>query len=94
MNKIATDKKVDFILQDNTKVFKQEVLHSAAGYYVGRLCEDPEFGFIAPYCRDSEYDTKEGAEKLLKYWWLQDMDEGDMDEDDIPYKYIQDDIPF
>ena len=56
------------VLGDGTIVFEQEVLQSNAGWYVGRRCKDPEFGFIAPYCRDSEYDTEEGARKLLALW--------------------------
>ena len=40
-----------------------KVMHSAAGYYIGRSCFDE--GFEEPYSRESGYMTKEQAEAQL-----------------------------
>lgn len=43
-----------------------KVMRSAAGYYIGRTCEDPEMpGLEEPYSRESGYMAKEKAEAQL-----------------------------
>jgi len=42
------------------------VMASAAGWYVGAVCKDPDCdGMIVPYNRYTEYMTKESAQKCL-----------------------------
>ena len=49
-----------------TNISEYKVLKSAAGYYVGRLCQD-EDGFWMPYDRASGYyATAEEAEEILE----------------------------
>lgn len=49
------------------KVSEYQVLKSAAGYYIGRLCDEGD-GFWMPYDRDSGYfETKESAQKELDF---------------------------
>lgn len=44
-----------------------QVLSSTAGYYVGTLHTDPEYGFEEPGSRDSDYfKTYEQAEAFLE----------------------------
>jgi len=31
------------------------ICESAAGYYLGRMCQDKEDGFVEPYSRESDY---------------------------------------
>jgi hypothetical protein len=48
-----------------TYISELMILHSAAGYYIGRLCE--EAGFQEPYSRDSQeyYRTQQEAQLAL-----------------------------
>ena len=42
------------------------VMASAAGWYVGAVCKDPDCdGMIVPYNRYTEYMTQESAQKCL-----------------------------
>ena len=42
------------------------VMASAAGWYVGAICKDPDCdGMIVPYNRYTEYMTQESAQKCL-----------------------------
>ena len=42
------------------------VMKSAAGWYIGQVCKDPDIGgAIVPYDRESIYGTKEEARKWL-----------------------------
>ena len=42
------------------------VMASAAGWYVGAICKDPDCdGMIVPYNRYTEYMTQENAQKCL-----------------------------
>ena len=42
------------------------VMASAAGWYVGSICKDPDCdGMIVPYNRYTEYMTQENAQKCL-----------------------------
>lgn len=45
----------------------QQVLKSAAGYYIGMLYHDEEMGGWFPWCRDSAnyWKTREEAEEVL-----------------------------
>ena len=49
-------------------ISNQLVLHTPAGYYVGRLYRDDELGGDFPYSRDSEYMSEADAKKLLECW--------------------------
>ena len=43
-----------------------QVLHSNAGYYIGRTCCDKEDGFEEPFSRESVYyPTREAAQRDL-----------------------------
>ena len=43
------------------------VMASAAGWYVGAICKDPDCdGMIVPYNRYTEYMTKEQAQVVLE----------------------------
>ena len=49
------------------------VMASAAGWYVGAVCKDPDCGgMIVPYNRYTDYMTQENAQKCLDT----PMDEG------------------
>ena len=42
------------------------VMASAAGWYVGAICKDPDCdGMIVPYNRYTDYMTQENAQKCL-----------------------------
>ena len=42
------------------------VMASAAGWYVGTICKDPDCGgMIVPYNRYTDYMTQENAQKCL-----------------------------
>lgn len=49
------------INRGKTIVGRRQVLKSAAGFYIGRLCY--EGGCPQPYCRDSGYYTDEESAK-------------------------------
>ena len=54
-------------VQDNISDFK--VMRSAAGWYIGTTCIDPEFGCEFPNSRETGYfATKEEAEAELRTW--------------------------
>ena len=69
--KIAKNIKV--IKFNDTNVFGTEmpvsepiVMASAAGWYVGAICKDPDCdGMIVPFDRYTEYMTQESAQKCL-----------------------------
>jgi|VirMetMinimDraft_7_1064189.scaffolds.fasta_scaffold00928_12 hypothetical protein len=51
---------------DDIPVSDLQCLQSAAGWYIGRVCWNDEFGFIEPYSRESEYfGNLEAAEVAL-----------------------------
>lgn len=53
----------------------QQVLKSAAGYYIGELCIEPD-GFYYPYSRDS-----------ARYWATREEAEQDFKTGDYPIKF-------
>ena len=68
-------KKIEDIVFTTVNLFGQEmpvsdpiVMASAAGWYVGAVCKDPDCGgMVVPYDRYTEYcETPEQAEKLLE----------------------------
>ena len=51
---------------ETMKVSEPIVMASAAGWYVGAICKDPDCdGMIVPYNRYTEYMTQENAQKCL-----------------------------
>ena len=72
-------KNIKEIKFNDTNVFGTEmpvsepiVMASAAGWYVGSICKDPDCdGMIVPFDRYTEYMTQESAQKCL------DADEAD-----------------
>ena len=51
---------------ETMKVSEPIVMASAAGWYVGAICKDPDCdGMIVPYNRYTEYMTQESAQKCL-----------------------------
>lgn len=66
-------KKIEDIKFTNCNVYGTEmpvseniVMASAAGWYVGAVCKDPDCGgMIVPYNRYTDYMTQENAQKCL-----------------------------
>ena len=66
-------KNIKEIKFNDTNVFGTEmpvsepiVMASAAGWYVGAICKDPDCdGMIVPFDRYTEYMTQESAQKCL-----------------------------
>ena len=66
-------KNIKEIKFNDTNVFGTEmpvsepiVMASAAGWYVGSICKDPDCdGMIVPFDRYTEYMTQESAQKCL-----------------------------
>ena len=66
-------KKIEDIKFTNCNVYGTEmpvseniVMSSAAGWYVGAICKDPDCdGMIVPFDRYTEYMTQESAQKCL-----------------------------
>ncbi len=66
-------KNIKEIKFNNTNVFGTEmpvsepiVMASAAGWYVGAICKDPDCdGMIVPFDRYTDYMTQESAQKCL-----------------------------
>ena len=66
-------KNIKEIKFNDTNVFGTEmplsepiVIASAAGWYVGAICKDPDCdGMIVPFDRYTEYMTQESAQKCL-----------------------------
>ena len=51
---------------ETMKVSEPIVMASAAGWYVGAICKDPDCdGMIVPYNRYTDYMTQENAQKCL-----------------------------
>ena len=51
---------------ETMKVSEPIVMASAAGWYVGAICKDPDCdGMIVPFDRYTEYMTQESAQKCL-----------------------------
>ena len=65
-------KKIEDIVFNDSDMPVSEpiVMASAAGWYVGTICKDPECGgMIVPYDRYTDYvETSEQADDLLKYY--------------------------
>ena len=66
-------KKMEDIVFTNVNLFGQEmpvsdpiVMASAAGWYVGAVCKDPDCGgMVVPYDRYTDYMTQEKAQVVL-----------------------------
>ena len=66
-------KKIEDVKFTNCNVYGTEmpvseniVMASAAGWYVGAVCKDPDCGgMIVPYNRYTDYMTQENAQKCL-----------------------------
>ena len=66
-------KNIKEIKFNDTNVFGTEmpvsepiVMASAAGWYVGAICKDPDCdGMVVPFDRYTEYMTQESAQKCL-----------------------------
>ena len=50
------------------KISELKVMQSNAGYYLGHTYYDEEVKADLPYSRQTEYMTKQDAEKLLTEW--------------------------
>ena len=51
---------------ETMKVSEPIVMASAAGWYVGAICKDPDCdGMIVPFDRYTDYMTQESAQKCL-----------------------------
>ena len=51
---------------ETMKVSEPIVMASAAGWYVGAICKDPDCGgMIVPFDRYTDYMTQENAQKCL-----------------------------
>jgi len=59
------DRKRFPIEQKDCYVSNLQVMNTPAGYYLGRTCWDKENGFEEPYARETDYMTREQAEKAL-----------------------------
>lgn len=51
---------------DGDPVSELKVMHSAAGYYIGRSYSDLEYGFEGPYSRESGYMSKANAINAMR----------------------------
>jgi len=52
---------------NNGEISEEIIMASAAGWYLGTIQRDLEYGYLLPYSRDTDYMSKKQAEDYYQY---------------------------